>query len=80
MLVKSTLSVVSESDLLVLIMDSSSEWIDQQLRTVHNVLAELGADKIPSMLVFNKIDLVDDPFLRKRLSIDWPQAIFYLCI
>lgn len=73
---KSTLSVVSESDLLILVMDASSEWIDQQLQTVHNVLNELNADKIPSILVFNKIDLIEDPFLRKRLSLAYPQAIF----
>lgn len=73
---KSTLSVVSESDLLILVMDASSEWIDQQLQTVHNVLAELEADEIPSIMVFNKIDLVDDPFLRKRLTLAYPQAIF----
>lgn len=73
---KSTLSVVSESDLLILVMDASSEWIDQQLHTVHNVLNELGADKIPSVLLFNKIDLLEDPFLRKRLSLAYPQAIF----
>ncbi len=73
---RSTLSVVSESDLLILVMDASSEWIDQQLQTVHNVLNELNADKIPSVLVFNKIDLVEDPFLRKRLSLAYPQAIF----
>lgn len=73
---RSTLSVVSESDLLILVMDASSEWIDQQLQTVHSVLNELNADKIPSVLVFNKIDLVEDPFLRKRLSLAYPQAIF----
>jgi 50S ribosomal subunit-associated GTPase HflX len=43
---------------------------------VHNVLNELNADKIPSVLAFNKIDLVKDPFLRKKLSLAYPQAIF----
>ena len=75
---KSTLSVVSESDLLILVMDASSEWIDQQLQTVHNVLNELNADKIPSILVFNKIDLIEDPFLRKRLS-GLSTSYFYIC-
>lgn len=73
---KSTLNVVSDSDLLILVMDASSEWIEQQLATVHSVLTELKADNIPSILVFNKIDLVDDLFLRKRLSLSYPEAIF----
>lgn len=73
---KSTLSVVSESDLLLLVMDASSEWIEQQLQTVRTVLTELNAEKIPSIMVFNKTDLVEDPFLRKRLSLAYPQAIF----
>lgn len=73
---KSTLSVVSESDLLILVMDSSSEWVEQQLKTVDNVLSELGAEKIPTLLVFNKSDLLEDLFVKKKLFVGYPEAIF----
>jgi GTP-binding protein HflX len=73
---RSTLSVVAEAQLLVLVMDASSRWVDQQLKTVDSVLKDLKADTIPRLLVFNKIDLVEDPFLKKKLSIAYPEGIF----
>jgi GTPase len=73
---RSTLSVVAEAQLLILVMDASSEWVDQQLQTVDSVLKDLNADTIPKLLVFNKIDLVVDPFLRKKLLLDYPEGIF----
>lgn len=73
---KSTLSVVMEANLLLIVLDSSSFWVDQQLKTVNDVLKDLKAEAIPQLLVFNKIDLVEDPFRRKRLSIAYPEAIF----
>jgi GTP-binding protein HflX len=73
---RSTLSEVTESQLLLWVMDASSEWIDQQYETVRAVLSTLGAEKIPRLLVFNKNDLVKDPFSRKKIAIDYPDAIF----
>jgi len=73
---KSTLSVVSEAQLLILMLDASSEWSEQQLQTVQSVLKDLGAENTPRLIVFNKIDLVKDPFVRKQLSIKHPEAIF----
>ena len=73
---KSTLSVVSEAQLLLLVMDASSEWTEQQLKTVQSVLSELNAGDIPLLIVFNKMDLVKDPFIRKRLTLAYPEAIF----
>jgi GTP-binding protein HflX len=73
---RSTLSVVSESHLLIVIMDASSDWIDQQYETVSAVLATLEAEKVPRLLVFNKSDLVQDPFIRKKISIAYPDALF----
>jgi GTP-binding protein HflX len=73
---RSTLSEVTESNLLLWVMDASSQWIDQQHETVRAVLSTLGAEKIPRLLVFNKNDLVKDPFLRKKIAIDYPDALF----
>ncbi|MBN1578116.1 MAG: hypothetical protein JW913_16260, partial [Chitinispirillaceae bacterium] len=73
---RSTLGEVSEAQLLLLVMDASSAWIEQQMKTVEQVLADLQADAIARLVVFNKIDLVDDPFKRKQLSIAWPDALF----
>jgi GTPase len=73
---KSTLEVVSEADLLLIILDGASSWSAHQLNTVSDVLDELTAQDIPRLLIFNKIDRVSDPFERKRLSLEYPHALF----
>ena len=73
---KGTLEVVSQADLLLVIMDASSPWSDLQLATVNEVLADLCAQTIPRVLVFNKIDCVKDPFELKKLSVKYPDALF----
>jgi GTPase len=73
---KSTLSVVSEADLLLVISDGSSPWSSRQLGTVGEVLDELAAPEAPRLLVFNKMDLVVDPFERKSLAVAYPHALF----
>ena len=73
---RSTLSVAAESNLLLVVMDASSNWIDQQHETVKSVLTTLGAETVPQLLILNKADLVTDPFVRKRLSINYPDALF----
>jgi len=72
---RSTMSVVSEASVLLLVMDASSVWIDEQFETVKTVLATLGAKEIPRILLLNKADLVTDPFTRKRLALTYPDAL-----
>ncbi len=73
---RSTLSEVREADLLLVVMDASSLWIEQQMKTVESVLLDLQAEKVERIFIFNKIDLVDDPFRLKQLTLDWPEAMF----
>lgn len=72
---KSTLEVVSEADLLLIVLDASSMWNAHQLATVDEVLRELGAADIARILVHNKSDLVTDPFEAKQIGIDFPDAM-----
>ena len=67
---------MSEANLLLVVMDASSSWITQQMATVEEVLSDLDAGTIPRLIVFNKADRIDDPFIRKRLMLQWPDAIF----
>ncbi|MBD3419772.1 MAG: GTPase HflX [Chitinivibrionales bacterium] len=73
---KSTLEVVQEANLLLMVMDASCGWTEHQQHTVREVLDELGAHEVPRLLVFNKMDLIVDPFIKKRLQITWPNAVF----
>ena len=51
---KSTLEVVASTDLLVHVVDASSADPDGQIDAVRVVLDEIGADRVPELLVFNK--------------------------
>jgi GTPase len=73
---RSTLTEVSEANLLLVVMDASSCWNEQQMATVEEVLADLDAGGIPRLIVFNKADRIDDPFSRKKLMLQWPDALF----
>ena len=53
---KSTLEIVTESDLLVHVVDASGRDPDGQIEAVRTVLAEIGAAHVPDLLVFNKVD------------------------
>lgn len=64
---KSTLEEVLNANLLLHIVDVSSRNYEAQMATTDEVLREIGASEIPTILVFNKIDLVDDPFLSRIL-------------
>ncbi len=53
---RSTLEVVGEADLLVHVVDGSASDFEGQIDAVHTVLAEIGADGLPELLVVNKAD------------------------
>ncbi len=73
---RSTLEVVSRADLLLVVIDASSPWNRQQLKTVDDVLRELHAEHIPRLRIMNKVDLITDAFQRKQLQLAFPEAIF----
>jgi 50S ribosomal subunit-associated GTPase HflX len=60
---RSTLEEVLEADLLLLVADSHSEALDDQLRVVREVLREIGAGDVPQQLVLNQIDRLDEEAL-----------------
>ncbi len=53
---RSTLEVVTESDLIVHVVDGSAPDLEGQIDAVRTVLAEIGADGLPELLVVNKAD------------------------
>ena len=53
---KSTLSEVSESNLLLHVIDLSDDNFLAYIEEVNNVLESIGAKDIPKILIFNKID------------------------
>ncbi len=57
---KSTLEEVCRADLILLIIDFSNPHYLKQADVSERVLAEIGADTIPTIYVYNKIDLLSD--------------------
>lgn len=53
---RATLEETVQADLLLHIIDASSPQRDEQIAEVDKVLADIGADQIPRILVYNKID------------------------
>jgi len=53
---KSTLEEVSLADLLLQVVDCSESNYEERIAQTREVLTEMGADTIPYLLVFNKID------------------------
>jgi GTP-binding protein HflX len=51
-----TLEIVNDADLLLHVVDASSVDPAKQIDAVRSVLEEIGADRVPELLVFNKID------------------------
>jgi GTPase len=72
----STLAVVEEADLIIIVLDASTAWNENQLQTVNEVITGLGAGEKRRLVVFNKADLKNDPFDRKGLEILCPGSLF----
>ncbi len=76
---KSTLEEAVLADILMLVLDVSSEDIDNEWETTLGVLKELGADEKRMLIVFNKIDRIDreiHALKLARLRGLFPQAVY----
>ena len=54
---RATLEATVEADLLLHVIDSASPGRERQIEAVDKVLGELGADGVPQLRVYNKLDL-----------------------
>lgn len=57
---QATLQEAVDADLLLHVVDASNPNFPEQIAEVQRVLAEIGADTIPQVLVFNKLDALDE--------------------
>ena len=54
---RATLMETREADLILHVVDASDECRDEKIQAVNGVLREVGAEEVPQLLVYNKIDL-----------------------
>ncbi len=57
---QATLQEAVDADLLLHVVDASNPNYPEQIAEVQRVLAEIGAADIPQVLVFNKLDALDE--------------------
>jgi len=57
---RATLEEVASADLLLHVIDASDPERDRHISAVRSVLTEVGADRVPSVDVFNKCDAIPD--------------------
>ena len=60
---RSTLEETSEADLLIHLVDASDAYRQEKMSDVFDVIAEVGADSVPQLVVFNKIDALSPEVL-----------------
>ncbi|HID8402706.1 TPA: ribosome rescue GTPase HflX [Serratia marcescens] len=57
---KATLQETRQASLLLHVIDAADPRVDENIDAVNTVLAEIDSDEIPTLLVMNKIDMLDD--------------------
>lgn len=65
---QATLQEAVDADLLLHVIDASNPNVVEQIAQVQRVLKEIGADQIPQLLVFNKIDALDQEHQPLRME------------
>src|SRR5438105_2021125 len=72
---KATLEEVSEADLLIHIVDLSHPRVDEQMEAVDSVIKELDAFGKQTLLVFNKIDNLENQDLAETYVERFPGSV-----
>ena len=70
---RATLEEIADSDLLVHVVDASSEQAMAHIESVEKILQDLELNQIPRLIVLNKADLLDEislEALERQISLD----------
>jgi GTP-binding protein HflX len=75
---KSTLAEVIEADILLHVVDISSESYEDQILVVEETLKDIGADTKPVIMVFNKVDKLNEhkQEIISSLKGKYPDSVF----
>lgn len=73
---KATLEEAVISDFLIHVVDVTSPYRDKQIEVTEEVLEEVGADLKDVLMVFNKVDLIDDDFEIDVLRMKYERVYF----
>ena len=76
---KSTLDEIRNANLLLHVVDISHPNFKEQLRVAEELLREMGAEELPVVLVFNKIDRMTEDDTLGHMKRQYPEAVFVSC-
>ncbi len=68
---KSTLDEVREADALLHVVDVSHKNFEEQIDVVNQTLVDIGEADKPTLMVFNKTDLIEEPEIFENLKSTW---------
>ena len=72
---RSTLKEVLEADLIIIVLDISSNEINDHLGIINNVLKDMGASNLPILHVLNKVDKIPDNKKLETIKRSFPNSI-----
>jgi len=70
-----TMEEVGESDLLLHVVDAARENVEFRIESGTRILADYGLAGIPRIVVFNKVDLLDDLGQLNALQEAYPESV-----
>ena len=73
---KSTLEEALVADFIIHVLDVSNQSVEDHWQTTISLLDELNALDKPSIIVYNKIDKLENPIIKARLKALQPKAVF----
>lgn len=73
---KATLEETLNADLLLHVIDAATEQREDNIYQVEDVLVEIGADQIPQLQVYNKLDLLEQSPRIDRNADGLPQRVW----
>lgn len=73
---KSTLDEAVEADLLLHVVDVSHPAFNEQIHVVNEVLQEINAGEKPVLMIFNKIDLLEEKAMINTIKQQYPNSVF----
>ncbi|MFC1650340.1 GTPase HflX [Candidatus Latescibacterota bacterium] len=73
---KSTLDDVRNADLLLHVIDINNSHWQEQLEVVEDVLDDIDSSEIDTIIVFNKVDLLENPVIEDAIKSRYTSSTF----
>ncbi len=72
---KSTLNVVRQADLILHVIDISHPFYEDHIKVVNDTLKDLNCHKKPALIIFNKVDALEDKTKIEFLSNQYKDSV-----